>query len=243
LTTLKPSWYTSSRHGFLSDFIDLLHPPYTLWHISYVLIGIAMAPSIYPDRSVSVVLAFFFGLGIGSHALDETMGNPLETKISKKTLYFVGFLALATAVAIGLYYVGTVSLLILPFVVVESFFAIAYNLEIFHKRFHSGLIFALSWGAIPFLTGYFVNALTLTIPVLVMALAIGLLTIVQRTLSTYARNWRRKIGPVEAIRLSGGDVVPISSKDLLSSSELSLKLLTVAIFLFSVALIALRILK
>jgi hypothetical protein len=242
LTSLKPSWYTTSKHGFLSDFIDLLHPPYTLWHLSYVLIGIGLAPVIYPGRSVSVLLAFFLGLGIGSHALDETMGNPLETKLAKKTLYLIGFVALAVAVSIGLFYVATLSLLILPFVLVECFFAIAYNLEIFGRRFHTGLVFALSWGSIPFVTGYFVNPLSLNPGVVLMAIAIGLLTYVQRTLSTQARNWRRKMAPAKAIQLSNGEVVPITTKDLISPAEVSLKALTVAIFLVAVALIALRVL-
>ncbi len=242
MTTLKPSWYSSAKHGALSDFIDLLHPPYTLWHLSYVLIGISLSPIVYANRSVSVLLAFFLGLGIGSHALDETMGNPLETKISKKTLYLVGFLALAVAVAIGLYYVVTLSLLILPFVVLECFFAIAYNLEIFNKRFHTGFVFALSWGSLPFLTGYFVNALNLGLPVVLMAIAIGLFTYVQRTLSMHARLWRRKIAPVESIRLSDGKTIPTNTEDLISPSEKSLRALVVAIFLVAVSLIALKVL-
>lgn len=242
MTSLRPSWYSSSKHGILSDFVDLLHPPYTLWHLSYVLIGIALSPVLYPNRSVSVLLAFFLGLGIGSHALDETMGNPLETKISKRTLYLIGFLTLGVAIAIGLYFVVTLSLLLLPFVVLESFFAVSYNLEIFRKRFHTGLVFALSWGAIPFLTGYFVNALTLSIPVLVIAVAIGLLTYVQRILSTQARLWRRKMAPIESVRLSNGETLPMTSQELISPAEKSLKAMTAAIFLIAVAMIALRIL-
>jgi hypothetical protein len=126
---------------------------------------------------------------------------------------------------------------------VEAFFAVSYNLEIFDKRFHSGIVFALSWGAIPFLTGYFVNALSLNVPVVLMACAVGLLTFVQRTLSTHARNWRRKMAPIAAVQLMNGDVVPMTSKELISPAEKSLKALTVAIFLTAVALIALRFLS
>jgi len=46
-----------------------------------------------------VLAAFFLGLGIGAHSLDETMGNPLKTRLSKKTLYLIGFGALATSIA------------------------------------------------------------------------------------------------------------------------------------------------
>ncbi len=241
MTELKPAWYSSNGNGRLSDFISLLHLPYTIWHLSYILIGIGMSPVIYPERSTAVLFAYFFGLGIGAHALDETMGNPLQTRLSKKSLYLVGFGALTIAVAIGLYYTFTLSLLILPFVLAESFFAVAYNLEIFDKRFHSMFVFALSWGSIPFLTGYFVNSLTISLPVVLMAVAVGLLTFVQRTLSSQARNWRRKIDPIKSIRFSSGKEIPMTSGEMISPAENSLKALTAAILLLSIALIIARV--
>ncbi len=241
MTALKPSWYSSAKDGIVSDFINLLHPPYTLWHLSYVLIGIAMSPVIFIDRSVWVLVAFFLGLGLGAHALDETMGNPLRTRISKKWLYSIGFGSLSVAILIGAYFVAKLSILILPFVVIESFFAVAYNLEMFEKRFHTDIVFALSWGSIPFLTGYFVNSLSISIASLVMALGIGLLTYVQRTLSTQARLFRRKIDAVQSINLVNGETIPTSSKELISPAEKSLKALTVMIFAISIALILVRI--
>jgi hypothetical protein len=240
MTSLKPSWYSSKNTGIVSDFINLLHPPYTLWHLSYVLIGISLSPGIYFDRSIAVLVAFFLGLGLGAHALDETMGNPLRTRISKTRLYIVGFVSLSVAILIGLYYVIELSFLILPFVAIESFFAVTYNLEIFEKRFHTDIVFALSWGSIPFLTGYFVNSLSLSISSLVMALGIGLLTYVQRTLSTQARMFRRNIDGVQSINLVTGDRIPMSSQELISPAEKSLKALTLMVFALSVALILAR---
>lgn len=241
MSTLKPSWYSRDRHDAISEFINLLHPPYTLWHLSYVLIGIAMSPVIHIDRSIAVIIAFFLGLGIGAHALDETMGNPLRTRVSKKFLYIVGFASLSLAILIGLYYAIVVSILILPFVIVESFFAVTYNLEMFKKRFHSDLVFALSWGAIPFLTAYFVNSLSISPAAIVMAAGIGMLTFVQRTLSTQARLFRRKIKPVLTLNLENGESVPVTSQQLISPVEKSLKALTIMIFVISLALILSRI--
>jgi hypothetical protein len=240
MTTLKPAWYSSKNSGIVSDFINLLHPPYTLWHLSYVIIGVAISPIIYLDRSIAVLVAFFLGLGLGAHALDETMGNPLRTKISKTKLYIIGFVSLSAAVSIGLYYVLELSLLIFPFVAIESFFAIAYNLEIFKKRFHTDIVFAISWGSIPFLTGYFVNSLSLSLSSLVMALGIGLLTYVQRTLSTQARLFRRRINEVESINLVNGERIPMTSQEIISPAEKSLKALTIMIFALSIALILSR---
>ncbi len=240
MASLKPSWYSTKNTGSVSDFVNLLHPPYTLWHLSYVIIGIAMSPVIYFDRSVAVLVAYFLGLGLGAHALDETMGNPLQTRMSKTKLYFVGFVSLSAAMLIGFYYVVELSILILPFVGIESFFAVAYNLEVFEKRFHTDIVFAASWGSIPFLTGYFVNSLSFSIPSLVMAIAIGLLTYVQRTLSTQARLFRRKMNSVESINLTTGERIPMSSNQLISPAEKSLKALTITIFAISIALILAR---
>ena len=199
-----------------------------------------MAPTIYLDRSAAVLFAFFLGLGIGAHALDETMGNPLQTRLSKKSLYVIGFSALFAAIAIGLYYVYALSVLILPFVLIESFFALAYNLEMFQSKFHSDLVFALSWGSIPYLTGYFVNALSISPATIVMAVGIGLLTFVQRTLSTQARLWRRKMEPVKSVKLSSGKEINVSSSELISPAEKSLKALTIMIFLVAIALVLTR---
>src|SRR5579864_1403217 len=116
MTTLRPAWYSLEGKSALFDVINLTHFPYTLWHLSYVLIGIALSPVIHTDRSIAVVLAYFLGLGIGAHALDETMGNPLQTKLSRRSLYLIGFSSLCGAACIGTYYAFTVSLLILPIV-------------------------------------------------------------------------------------------------------------------------------
>ncbi len=183
------------------------------------------------------MVAFFLGLGIGAHALDETMGNPLKTKLSMRALYAIGLSALTVAMAIGLYYTITLSIFLFALVVIESFFAITYNLETFHSKLHSTPIFAISWGSIPFLTGYFINTLTLTPAALLMAFAVALLTFVQKTLSTQARLVRRNIASVDALRLDSGGHVPITSAELIAPAEKSLKALTIMIFLISVALV------
>jgi hypothetical protein len=238
MTIQKPAWYTIEGRGALSDLVNLLHPPYTLWHLSYVVIGIALSPSIYVVRSIAVLVSFFLGLGIGAHALDETMGNPLKTKLSKQKLYLIGFSSLAIAAAIGGYYVITLSFLLLPLMLVEVFFALAYNLEAFDKKFHNTLVFSISWGVIPFLTGYFVNALTLSFAALASSVAIGLLTYVQRTLSIQARSFRRNIdSPIKALKLESGEEIPISTSKLVIPAENSLKALTLTIFIFAIALI------
>ena len=59
----------------------LLHPPYTLWHLSYVAIGATLAPRFDGGRLVATLLAFFLAVGVCAHALDELHGRPLRTTI------------------------------------------------------------------------------------------------------------------------------------------------------------------
>jgi hypothetical protein len=242
MTVQKPAWYTVGGHGVLSDLLNLLHPPYTLWHLSYVTIGIALSPTIYLGRSIAVLVSFFLGLGIGAHALDETMGNPLKTRLSRGKLYFIGFLSLGAAAAIGGYYVLTLSFVLLPIILVEVFLSLVYNLEAFDKKFHNTLIFSISWGVLPFLTGYFVNALSLSVGAMLTAVAVGLLTYVQRTLSTQARSVRRGVdSPIKALKLENGEEIRMTTGEFIAPAEKSLKVLTITIFVFAIALICQRV--
>ena len=46
---VRPAFYALRRGGW-RDYVTLLHPPYTLWHLSYVAIGAALAPHFHLDR-------------------------------------------------------------------------------------------------------------------------------------------------------------------------------------------------
>ena len=237
----RPSWYALRTRGTLSDIVNLLHPPYTLWHLSYVLLGISLSPKIYFDRSVAVMVAFFLGLGIGAHALDETMGSPLRTRISKKRLYAIGFSALTAAVSIGLYYAFSLSLFLIPVIIAEAFFALVYNLEMFGSAFHTTFVFALSWGVIPFVAGYFLNSLSLSLEAVLASIAVYLLTFVQRTLSLQARHFRRDFQvSVESLKLSSGEEIRTTTSELISPAERSLKALSAMVFVLALALIIQR---
>ena len=80
----RPAFYALPAGGW-RDYVTLLHVPYTLWHLSYVVIGAALAPAWLPDRLVVALVAFFLALGIGAHALDELQGRPLATQIPRRS--------------------------------------------------------------------------------------------------------------------------------------------------------------
>lgn len=196
---LRPAWY-ALRPGRARDWVTLLHPPYTLWHLSYVALGAALAPHFQTDRLVAALIAFFLALGVAAHVLDELRGRPLDTGVSQRALAGAGVISLAGAVAIGIAAAVAWGAGLLAFVVVGALLVPAYNLEWFGGRIHTDWGFALAWGAFPVLTGFFVEAQTIRIEAVIAAGYATAASLMQRTLSTTARRARRTHGaPEEAV--------------------------------------------
>ena len=192
---VRPAFYALGRGGW-RDYVTLLHPPYTLWHLSYVAVGAALAPRFHLDRLLWALAAFFLALGIAAHALDELKGRPLRTRIPSPVLVAVAAVSLGLACAIGIGAARAWGWWLLPFVVAGAVFVPAYNLEL---ALHTDWGFALTWGAFPALTGYFVEAQTLRVEaVAVAAYAFGL-SLAQRALSTPVRRARREHETTEGI--------------------------------------------
>ena len=80
--SVRPAFY-ALRPGGWRDYLNLLHPPYTAWHLSYVVVGGCLAPSVPWGRLGLTVLAFALAMGVGAHALDELNGRPLATAIPR----------------------------------------------------------------------------------------------------------------------------------------------------------------
>src|ERR1700729_1696805 len=96
----RPAFY-ALRSGGWRDLVTLLHPPYTAWHLSYVVLGAAAAPTFHADRLVAALAAFFLAVGVSAHALDELKGRPLGTRLGRRTLIGLAVVGLMGAVAIG----------------------------------------------------------------------------------------------------------------------------------------------
>jgi hypothetical protein len=185
---VRPAWY-ALRGGGARDYVTLLHPPYTLWHLSYVAVGAAVAPHFHLDRMLLACAAFFLAMGVAAHALDELHGRPLRTGIPSRVLVAVAFCALAGAVAIGVAAAAAWGWGLLAFVAVGAVLVPAYNLEL---ALHTDWGFALAWGAFPALTGYFVEAQTVRVDAVAVALYAFALSLAQRSLSTPVRRARRE---------------------------------------------------
>jgi hypothetical protein len=236
----RPAFY-ALRGGGWRDLVTLLHPPYTAWHLSYVALGACAAEHFDLGRLGAALGAFFLGLGIGAHALDELNGRPLRTRLSDRALIVLAAVGLGGACAVGIAGAVTVSATLLPFIAAGAFLALAYNLELLGGRFHSDLWFALAWGAFPALTGFWVCALRLELPGLLVAAACAVLSAAQRHLSTPVRQLRRQTLAVEGEqRLADGTTIPLSAKRLAAPLDAALGALSLAMVLLATGLVVLR---
>jgi hypothetical protein len=236
----RPAFYALQAGGW-RDYVTLLHPPYTLWHLSYVAIGAGLAPEFSGRRLAAALAAFFLAMGIGAHALDELSGRPLQTRIPARVLVALAAVSIAGAVAIGIASALAWTLWLLPFVTFGGFIVVAYNLELFAGVFHNSLWFALAWGAFPLLTGYFVVAEELRLEAVLAAGFAALLSHAQRVLSTPVRFARRRVRAVSGtIELVDGSREPVTADTLLRAPERALQILAAATVALAAALVVLR---
>ena len=221
--------------------VTILHLPYTAWHLSYVAIGAALSPTFVLWRLGAALGAFLLALGVGCHALDELAGRPLGTRLSRTRLTWLAVAGLGGAVAIGIVGVVTVSAWLIPLVLIGTFLALSYNLELFGGRFHSDVWFALAWGGFPAFTGWFVESLNVRAEAVLVTLACCLASVAQRRLSTPARELRRQtISMTGRQILHDGEVRELDGARLLAPLEGALSALWMAMVVLAAALVVSR---
>ena len=239
-TRPRPAFYALQSGGW-RDYVTLLHPPYTLWHLSYVAVGAALAPRMDWALLGWTTLAFALAMGVGAHALDELRGRPLQTRIPPRMLAALAVVSISGASAIGIAVAVERSLWLLAFVGVGAFLVVAYNLELFGGAFHGGLWFPAAWGAFPVLTAYFASARTLHGAAFAAAAYAFASSWAQRQLSTPVRLVRRRVVHVEGqVQLDDGTTLPLDADALAAVPEVALKALAAATMLIAVALLLLR---
>jgi hypothetical protein len=236
-STGRPAFYALAPGG-VRDWWTLLHPPYTLWHLSYVAIGAATAPQLSLRWLGETMLAFFLAMGVAAHALDELHGRPLGTHLPDAVLVALAVIGLAGAVALGVDGLVEISPWLGVFVVVGAFLVVAYNLELFRGAFHSDLWFALAWGGFPVVTSAFAQTGTLRAPAFVAAAGCVALSAAQRALSTPVRRLRRQVTSVHGtIVLHDGSRERIDAATVRAVPEAALRLLSLAVPVLAAAMV------
>ena len=237
---LRPAFYAAGRRGWRAWW-TLLHPPYTAWHLGYVVIGAALAPRVYLDRLIATLLAFFLAVGIAAHALDELQGRPLGTRIRASALVAASVIGLAGALGLGIAGVSRIGWVLVPFMAVGPVLVLAYNLELPRGTVHTDLGFALAWGAFPVLTGYAAQADGLTLAPVLAAAAAAALSWAQRALSTPARLMRRRVIRLNgSMTLADGQTEPIDRQTALAPLEQALRAMSWGVALLATAMAVAR---
>lgn len=241
MTDERPAFY-ALRRGSWRDYVTLLHLPYTAWHLSYVVIGAAIAPVWLPERLGAALVAFGLALGVGAHALDELRGRPLNTAIPTGVLWLLAVLSIGAAVAIGVAASVAWVTWLLAFVAFGGFIVVAYNVELFGGRFHNTFWFAIAWGAFPLLTAYAAAAEQIDWAAVVAAAFAALTSYAQRLLSEPVRTVRRRVRSVSgAFDLADGGQLPVTRDLLMSAPEAALRALSAAMVALAVALVLVRV--
>jgi hypothetical protein len=228
--------YYAARPGGWRDWWTLLHPPYTAWHLGYVVIGACLAPVVNTTRLLATLLAFFLAVGVAAHALDELHGRPLRTRIPTWALVTVAVIGLVGAVTLGIVGIVEVGWVLIPFLVVGPVLVVAYNFELFGGLLHNDLGFAACWGAFPVLVAYVAQTNRLAFAPLLAAGAAFALSFAQRALSTPARLLRRRsLSASGTVTVAGGASIELDRGRLLAPLEGALRAMSWAVILFAAA--------
>lgn len=238
---IRTAFYAAPGTGW-RGWWTVLHPPYTAWHLAYVVIGACLAPVLNWGTLGATLGAFFLAVGVAAHALDELNGRPLRTSIPSSHLVGAAVASLSLAVALGVAGVVRLGIGLVPFILVGAFLVVAYDLELVGGRLHNDATFALAWGAFPVLTAYFAQAGTVGFAAAAAAVGAFALSGAQRHLSSPARTLRRHVVEVEgSITLADGTTRSLTREVLLAPLESALKAMCWAVVALALALVLARV--
>ena len=195
----------------------------------------------HADRLAAALGAFFLGVGICAHALDELSGRPLGTRISDTALVALSAISLAGAIGLGIVGVATVGASLIPFIAAGVFVVVAYNLELFGGRFHTDFWFAAAWGALPGADGILGERRLAEPAGVFVTAACFALSVAQRRLSTPVRTLRRRTAAVAGTQtLDDGSKVELTRETLTAPLDGALRALAAGLVLLAAGLVIVR---
>jgi hypothetical protein len=162
--------------------IGLLFLPYTTMVISFSTTGSMLAYPLHWDRVAAIALVYFFGLGIGAHALDAIgtkSTKPWGNVFTTRQLWFIASSSLALAYFIAVYYIVRFVPWLSLIAALEGFFVFAYNLEWLEGRLHTDRWFAFSWGFLPVAAGFMIQTNAVSLTMLLVSLSMAFFSLVE----------------------------------------------------------------
>ena len=172
--------------------IGILFLPYTGMVVAFAAWG-SLVVDYSLERLVAICLLYFLALGISAHCLDA-LGS--KTKpwgfLSKKKLWIISLITLSGAIIIGFHYAFLDSPLLIPIGIVEIFFLVSYNLELFNGKFHNNSSFVLSWGILPVLAGTIIQINSITLESFALSGVAGILSYILIKTSRIYKNLKKQ---------------------------------------------------
>jgi len=189
-------------------FVGLLFLPYTGMCVSFTIIGSMLAGEVAWDRVGAIALIYALALGVSAHVADSLgskKAKPWGSYFTRTQLLTLMVATLAAAYAIGIYYIVFFVPLLAVIAAFEGFFLFAYNFETFGGRFHSNFWFALSWGTLPAMAGYVMQANSITVLALAVSCSTGIASYAEIRMSRpYKQLKQSGSAPERAKRLEKG---------------------------------------
>jgi hypothetical protein len=174
-------------------FVGMLFLPYTGMCISFTLLGSILVDVVHWDRVIALSLIYFLALGIGAHALDAigSKRKPWGNVLGFRLLLVLAVSSIAVAYAIGVYYIIYYVPLLSIIAILEGFFLLAYNLELFRGLFHNNLTFSISWGSLPLLAGYMMQTNGISIEALLLSIVTAAIAYAEIRVSRLYKEMKR----------------------------------------------------
>lgn len=192
---LKQNWYQLEGTK-LREFITILHLPYTVMCLSFLTIGFGISGISNWNTYWITMLAYFFGLGIASHSLDQLkgMGSTYVKLLSDDELATIGISALIFSVLLGITLMFELSAwYLIVLIPLQVFFVFSYPLKVLFKGFfHNNFWFAVSFGFLPVVIGYYVNTLSFSLLAIFWGVVAFTISEIEINLSRYVRKMRKK---------------------------------------------------
>jgi hypothetical protein len=154
-----------------------MHLPLPLCVLAFATIGAALSDRVHLDRLALTYVGILLALCLGAYSLDEIHGRPYHTRFAESTLWCMAIVGLSGGTLIAVYLTMTVSVLICIPAALAAIFILSYNLELFGGRLHNPIWFGLSWGGLTTFGSYFVQAVNVTAPPLIVSVMSSLVSV------------------------------------------------------------------
>jgi hypothetical protein len=145
------------------------------------------------ERLTSIGLLYFLAIGVSAHCLDA-LGSKKKPwgELPKTKLWAVAIISLILACSIGLYFAFLDSWWLIPIGIIEVFFLLAYNLELFGGKFHNNSSFVISWGILPVFAGATIQSNTISVETVLLSAIAGFTSYLLITTSRKYKDLKQK---------------------------------------------------